>query len=488
MAKTTLNNIDPQRVLHYFEEISQIPRCSGHEAALRDYLKKFAETHQLAWQEDRVGNLVIRKPGTPSLEDSPTVVLQGHMDMVCEKNTDTKHDFLNDPIKLKVDGDWLRAEGTTLGADNGVAVAMGLAVLESETIEHGPLEVLLTVDEESGLTGALELDTTLISGKILVNIDSEEEGTFYIGCAGGVTTTGMIPVEWTETPSDIRHFKLSVKGLKGGHSGGDIHEQRGNAVKIAARILWELKEKLNLRISGLKGGGLHNAIPRETFASFCVPAEQSDQAREIFSEQAEAIKTEFGSREPDLKIELTTADAAPSRVLSAKAGAKTIDCLLIMPHGVDEMSETIPGLVETSTNLAAAELLDHEVKVLTSQRSSSISKRDYIAARVTTVLRSAGAKVSYRSIYPAWTPDPENPLVPIFKNTYESISGQKAQVTAIHAGLECGVIGDKFQGMTMISFGPDLREVHTPAEQLNLPSLKRSWDLLLRVLKELAKK
>lgn len=488
MSDQVLNGVAPERVWHYFKEISAIPRCSQHEQKIQEYLKNFAESHNLVYKTDAIGNIVIKKAGTRGYEASPVVVLQGHMDIVCEKNSDTEHDFLNDPIKLKVDGDWLTADGTTLGADNGIALAMALAILDSNDVEHGPIEALMTVDEESGLTGAMELDTSILDGRILVNLDSEEEGTFYIGCAGGVTTTGWIPIEWSPTPHDYLHYKLSITGLKGGHSGGDIHEHRGNAIKFAARIIWNLLEKVDVRIGTLKGGGLHNAIPRESFVSFVVPKAQQEHMSSIFEKLKENIIEEYKDIEPKIRIQLDDAGPSPAKVLSPKATFKTINSLYMMPHGVDEMNRSIPDLVETSTNLASVELQDHEVKVLTSQRSSMISKRDNMANRITAVLRCPGARVSYSSIYPAWTPDPNNPLIPIFREAYKRLSGQDPQVLAIHAGLECGVIGDKYPDMTMISFGPDLSEVHTPNERLNIPSVERTWKLLLEVLKNIDSK
>jgi dipeptidase D len=486
MSERVLAGVAPERVWHYFEEISAIPRCSQHEAKIREYLKDFAREQNLAFQTDKIGNVVIKKAGTRGYEGSPTVVLQGHMDIVCEKNADVQHNFLTDPLKLKKEGDWLTAEGTTLGADNGIAIAMALAILESRELDHGPIEALMTVDEESGLTGALQMDPAIIDGRILVNLDSEEEGVFYIGCAGGLTTHGWIPIEWTSAPGEYGYYKLQITGLRGGHSGGDIHKHRGNAICFGSRIMWDVLEKIDLRIVSLRGGGKHNAIPREFFASFMIPQNQKDSLETIFLNTKKNIENEFSDCEPGLTISLEQDESAPQKVLTPEASFKTINSLFIMPHGVDEMSRAIPGLVETSTNLAAVELQDHEVIVVTSQRSSMTSKRDNIAKRITAVLRCTGARVSYSSVYPAWTPDPENPLVPIFSEVYRDLTGKKAEVKAIHAGLECGVIGDRFSDMTMISLGPDLRDVHTPNEKLSIPSVDRTYALLLKVLKKLA--
>ncbi|MFW5711887.1 MAG: beta-Ala-His dipeptidase, partial [Spirochaetota bacterium] len=383
MPDTVLGGIAPEKVWRFFEEISQIPRCSQNEDQIRDYLKKFAEDRNLKSVQDEVGNLVIKKPATKGHENAKGVVLQGHMDMVCEKNASTQHDFSKDPIKLVKDGDWLKADGTTLGADNGIAVAMALAVLDSDDIQHGPIEALFTTDEESGLTGALGLDPSILDGRILLNMDSEEEGVFYIGCAGGVTTSGWCPIEWSPTPEGYVYYKLSVTGLKGGHSGGDIHEDRGNAIKLAVRLLWNLLEKVDIRIATLEGGGKHNAIPRECFVTFVAPANQQESTLQIVDNIRTNISSEILDIEPNLQVTLEHEQTTPEKVLSPKATFKAINCLFMMPHGVDEMSRAIPGLVETSTNLASVNLQDYEVQIVTSQRSSMVSKRDNMANRIT---------------------------------------------------------------------------------------------------------
>jgi len=486
MSDTILNNIEPERVWHYFEEISKIPRCSQYEEKIREYIKKFAQRTNLAHKTDDVGNIVIKKSGTRGYEGSKTVILQGHMDMVCEKNQGTDHDFLKDPLKLKINGDWVSAESTTLGADNGIAIAINLAILESRDIEHGPIEALFTVDEETGLTGALHLDPSLIEGNLLINLDSEEEGVLYIGCAGGVTTSGWIPIEWSPTPTDYQYFRMTITGLRGGHSGGDIHCHRGNAIKFSTRILWNLLEKIDIRIATLKGGGKHNAIPREMFLSFIVPKAQKDHMLSIFNSIKENIFYEYKDIEPGIRIDLEEATDPPQKVLSPKATFKTINCLFMMPHGVDEYSRSIQGMVETSSNLASVELLDYEIYVVTSQRSSMTSKRDNMANRITAVLRCPGARVSYSSIYPAWTADPNNPLIDITSEAYKELTGKKPQVTAIHAGLECGVIRERCPNINMISLGPDLKDVHTPNERLSIKSVERTWELLLLTLKKIA--
>jgi len=484
MSDTVLHNMYPERVWYFFEEISQIPRCSQYEEQIREYLENFAKTNNLAYKTDQVGNIVIKKSGTRGFEGSKPIVLQGHMDMVCEKNQNIEHDFSKDPISLKVKGDWITADNTTLGADNGIAMAFSLAILESHEIDHGPIEALFTVDEESGLTGALHLDPSILDGTALINLDSEEEGILYIGCAGGVTTSGWIPIEWSPTPNDYTYHRLTITGLRGGHSGGDIDKSRGNAIKFGTRILWNLLEKIDVRIATINGGGKHNAIPRELFLSFIVPRAQKDNMLNIYNSIRKNISEEYSEIEPGLQINLEETLDPPQKVLSPKATFKTVNCLFMMPHGVDKYSHTIPGMVETSTNLAAVELLDYEVHVVTSQRSSRTSKRDNMANRITAVLRCPGARVSYSSIYPAWTADPDNPLVDLTRDAYKELFGKAPQITAIHAGLECGVIGERCPNMRMISLGPDLQDVHTPNERLNIKSVGRIWDLLLLVLRK----
>jgi dipeptidase D len=488
MERNILSGVKPEKVWEHFTAISMIPRCSQNEDGIRKYLTEQADSRGLEWDGDEAGNIAIRVPATSGYENRETVVLQGHMDMVCEKNADTSHNFATDPIKLRRDGDTLHAEGTTLGADNGIALAMGLAVLDDPEAEHGPLELLFTTDEESGLTGALGLDPALIRGRTLINLDSEEEGVFYIGCAGGVVISSRIPVEKEASPAGAAAFTLSITGLKGGHSGANIHEGRGNSLKIGARLLWELDDKVKgarLQLADLQGGGKHNAIPREFFLTFTASGDVKDRVREQIETLAETIREELADIDPDLSVTLEEAEQSPGEVLTRESTATILHCLFTMPHGVDEMSRAVEGLVATSTNLAAVELEEQELQLLCSQRSERISTRDYMADRVTAILRAAGGSVTYETVYPAWTPDPDNPLVPIFSDIYTRKTGKKAVITAIHAGLESGVIGDKFEGMKMISLGPDLEEVHTPKERLTISSVERVWELLKDVLREI---
>jgi len=483
--KKTLENLEPDRVWKFFYDISQIPRCSRHEEKIINYLENTAKQYGLSYKKDAVGNICIKKKASPGYEGKPGVILQGHVDMVCEKNADVSFDFNNDPLKLKREGDWLTADGTTLGADNGIAVAMALAVLADPSLQHGPLEALFTIDEETGLTGAANLEPSLVTGKVLFNIDSEEEGTFYIGCAGGVTTIGTIPVPYETAPADTVPFTLKITGLRGGHSGAEIHEGRGNAVVFSARILHAISSEADIRLFHLDGGDKHNAIPRECTASFIVPENNEKNVRSLIDKFKRILAAEYGDVEPNLTIEAERENSVPDRVLSLNDSKNIITTLFLLPHGVISMSRKLPGLVETSTNLAAVHLSGSSVTFLTSQRSSVISALDHIAGQVRILLEEAGAQITLEGQHAAWEPDPHSSILKTFKEVYKQTTAKEPEVKAIHAGLECGVIGEKFPGMEMISFGPGMENVHTPDERLNIPSVERTWEFLLAVLKTL---
>ncbi len=482
MTRNEITNLDPPAVWNQFYKISQIPRCSTEEEKILLYIKNFCRDNNLEYKQDEIGNICIKKPGTPGMEDKPGVVLQGHVDMVCEKNADTDHDFTTDPIELMLKDDWISANGTTLGADNGIALAMALAVLESDSIEHGPLEALFTVDEESALTGALELDPSIVDGTILFNIDSEEEGIFYIGCAGGVTTIGNLSVEEEKIPPGDKSYRLMVTGFKGGHSGAEIHEARGNAVSIGARILKDIGSKTPVRIHDINGGGKHNAIPREIFISFT--AEDSGAIVDTISRYSSILKNEMGDFEKNMSVKVAEEDSLPEKVFTLDFSNRVLNILFSLPHGVIKMSRKIHGLVETSTNLASVVLKDGNIKIETSQRSSIMSENDEIADKVRTIMELGGAEVCFESRYPSWEPDPQSSILKLFKEVYKREEGREAKVKAIHAGLECGVIGAKLENMEMISFGPDMADVHTPDERLKVSSVNTVWEFLLKVLKE----
>lgn len=482
MTKEKIIKMEPSVVWNQFYEISQIPRCSTKEELILNYLKDFCKKNNLTFKQDKIQNICIKKPATPGLENLPGVVLQGHVDMVCEKNAGTVHDFSVDPIKLLEKDGWMTADGTTLGADNGIALAMALAILESNTIEHGPIEALFTVDEESALTGALELDPSIVDGTILFNLDSEEEGIFYIGCAGGVTTIGNMKVEEEAAPGGDNSYQLQVTGFKGGHSGAEIHEERGNAVSIAARILRDICSKTKVQIHGIDGGGKHNAIPREIFISFT--AEDPEVIVDIISEYSTILKNEMGDLETNMSIKVVEESVLPKKVFTMDFSDRLLGILFSMPHGVIKMSRKVPGLVETSTNLASVVLKNGNIKIETSQRSSIMSENDEIADKVRTIMEAGGAVVHCESRYPSWEPDPNSNILKLFKTVYKREAGKDAEVKAIHAGLECGVIGDKLENMQMISFGPDMEDVHTPDERLKISSVAAVWEFLLKILKE----
>lgn len=486
MSRQAIEGLEPKLVWRYFYEISQIPRCSKHEDMVRDYVINFAKRKGLEYKLDAAGNVVIKKPATKGMENKPGVVLQGHLDMVCEKNADTVHDFSKDPIELVRDGEWIRAKGTTLGADNGIAIAMALAALDDETLEHGPMEALFTIDEETGLTGATELDPTLVEGRILLNIDSEEIGALYIGCAGGKDTEGFLPVEWESLPAGMTALQLQVKGLKGGHSGLNIHEGRGNAIKLGTRILFAMLEKFDFRIVSLEGGSKHNAIPREFFVTVAVPSSATDGMKKLANEFREIFLNELGDIEPEIKVEVLPVTNSPQRVFNQATTRRVVQLLYALPHGVISMSRAVPGLVQTSTNLAVVKLENEKVAILTSQRSSIMSELHDIATRHTAIFQLAGAEVRQGTGYPAWTPNPKSPLLKLCKEVYGRILGKEPEVKAIHAGLECGIIGDKFKGMDMISFGPTIHGAHSPDERVNIKDVEIVWNFLKEVLKSVA--
>ena len=482
MTKEEIISMKPSVVWNQFYEISQIPRCSTKEEKILSYLKEFCKKNNLTYKQDKIQNICIKKPAIPGMEKLPGVVLQGHVDMVCEKNAGTEHDFSVDPIKLLVKDGWVTADGTTLGADNGIAVAMALAVMESKTIEHGPLEALFTIDEESALTGALELDPSIVDGTILFNIDSEEEGIFYIGCAGGVTTIGNMKIEEEAATSGHNSYELQVTGFKGGHSGAEIHEERGNALSVASRILRDISLKTHVRIHNINGGGKHNAIPRETFISFTV--EDPEAIVNTITEYSRILKNEMGDLETNMSVKVVEENTLPKKVFTKGFSDRLLGIIFSMPHGVIKMSRKVPGLVETSTNLASVVLKDGNIQIETSQRSSIMSENDEIADKVRTIMEAGGATVHYESRYPSWEPDPDSNILKLFKDVYKREECKDAEVKAIHAGLECGVIGDKLENMEMISFGPDMEDVHTPDERLKISSVEAVWEFLLKILKE----
>lgn len=481
----TIKDLEPKIVWNFFHEITQVPRPSKKEEKIIEYIENVANKHNIPMKKDEVGNLLLFKEATKGYESLPTVVLQAHIDMVCEKNSNVKHDFDNDPIKTVVDGEWLRAEGTTLGADNGIGVAAALAVVTSEDIEHGPIECLFTVDEETGLTGANALQKGFMTGKILLNLDSEDEGEIFIGCAGGKNTTATFSYEAVTASDKEEYFKISVSGLNGGHSGGDIHLGLGNANKILARFLYQLLDKYEFKLSGILGGNLHNAIAREAYAIIGIDGKKKEEVSALLNIFAADIENELKHVDPNVTLSMETTDA-PKTNIPDDIKTNLILALLACPHGVMAMSHDIEGLVETSTNLASVKQIDdNKIFIVTSQRSSVESEKDATADQVASVFKLAGAKVIHNDGYPGWAPNPNSKILEVAKTSYRKLFGKDAKIMAIHAGLECGLFLEKYPYLDMISFGPTLRSVHSPDERIEIKTVDMWWQHLLDILKNI---
>lgn len=476
-----LGTLKPQPLWDIFEEMSARPRPSKKEEAVVEYVLEFCETNALDYQRDDAGNIIIKVPATPGFEDKKTVVLQGHLDMVCEKNSDVEFDFDIEGIRPYIDGEWVRAEGTTLGADNGIGAAAALAVAIDESIEHGPLEILLTLDEETGLTGATNLAEGILEGEILLNLDSEEIGELYIGCSGGRDTKGTIHFEQEEAPENYLFYELVVSGLKGGHSGLDINTGRANAIKILARILNTLQQYYLVSVAEVKGGSKRNAIPREASAILAVDPEDESVVIEEVMEFEKMVQAELSTVEPNLRVVIRKIEET-KKVLDEVSEDQLILMLYALPHGVLKMSADIPGLVETSTNLATLVMTENTIEIGTSQRSSVESEIEDAVTMVSCVFELGGAEVETSDGYPGWKPDLKSEIVNITKDAYTSLYGKVPEVKAIHAGLECGIIKEKYPEMDMVSFGPTITGAHSPDEQVNIASVEKFWFHLLKVL------
>ncbi len=481
-----LTGLEPSRLYHYFEEICKIPRPSKKEEKIAAYLVDFGKKHNLETIVDKTGNVIIRKPAAKGMENLKSVVLQSHIDMVCEKNSDIVHDFDKDPIQPVIVGEWIKAKGTTLGADDGIGIAAQLAILESTDIPHGPIECLFTVDEETGLTGAFGLDPTILKSSILLNLDSEDEGEIFIGCAGGMDTVITLPCVMEKVNSDYKGFKVKVSGLKGGHSGDDINKGLGNANKILNRLLWESANLFGLKVASFNAGNLRNAIAREGEAIVAVNNAISGEFKDYAKKYNDIIRTEFNITEPDLKVEVIE-DKLPDSVMSADTQNKLLNSLYACPHGVIAMSASIPNFVETSTNLASVRTKENSIEITTSQRSSVESAKVSVADMVASVFNLAGGKSVHGEGYPGWTPNPQSEILEVAKNIYLQLFGAAPKVLAIHAGLECGLIGEKYPHMDMISYGPTIKGAHSPDERLNIETAKKFWDFTLEILKNIPK-
>lgn len=481
----TIKDLQPAAVFSIFDEINHVPRPSKKEEKIRQYLLDFAAKNNIAVRTDAIGNVVMSKAATPGHENAPTVVLQAHMDMVCESN-DKSFDFSTQPIKTIVDGDWLRADGTTLGADNGIGMAAALAVMTDKSLVHGPVEALFTVDEETGLTGAYNLGENMLTGSILLNLDSEDDAEIFVGCAGGVDTTCTFTYKRSVAPTDFHYFKLDISGLLGGHSGGDIHLGRANANKLLARFLYALGAEHELALVEIDGGNLRNAIPRAAHAIFGIHTDNKEKVRVEFNKYVADLENEYAGLETGMKLTLESVDR-PEYSLDLETATKLIEALYCAPHGVISMSRELEGLVETSTNLASVKMLpDMQILVTTSQRSSVESRKWDIAHQVEALFRLAGAKVTHGDGYPGWAPNLNSRIMKIASDAYEELYGIKPAIKAIHAGLECGLFLEKYPHLDMVSFGPTLRDVHSPSERMYIPAVERFWGQLTRTLEKVA--
>ena len=477
-----LPDLEPKSVFGAFFEICKIPRESGHEALVCAYLQNFAKERGLCYKTDDAGNVVICKPATTGMEQRPVTVLQSHVDMVCEKNEGVVHDFAKDPIDVYEEAGWLKAHGTTLGADCGIGMAAQLALLDDKEAVHGAVECLFTVSEETGLDGARALKPGFITGNTLLNLDSEDEGEIFIGCAGGIDTTARFSYTLTPAPSGWIAFKVSVGGGTGGHSGDEIHKDLANANQLLARFLWQAHQKLDIDIARIQGGNKRNAIPREAYAICVLPPQNQPAFAQLFSQWASECTAEYRHTDPELNCQLLPAEL-PAQLIDADTCRRLIASLYGCPHGVLAMSKEIPGLVETSTNLASIKMdREGEIRVGTSQRSSLNSARYNAARRIEALFSLAGAQVTHESEYPGWAPDTTSPILAKAVASYTRLFGKAPAVKAIHAGLECGIFLDAFPTLDMISFGPTLRGVHSPDERLEVGSVQKFWDFLLDLL------
>lgn len=472
-------------ILKWFEKINQFPRCSGNESALRNWLINWANDNHFESKTDKAGNLVIKVPASTGYENSQIVILQGHLDMVCEKTPDSTHDFTKDAIALIEEGEWIRANKTTLGSDNGIAIAIAMTLALDKDIAHPPLELLFTVEEETGLIGASALEPTLVTGRTLINLDAEDEGSLVIGCAGGLCTDIIVFVEWTDVLSYSQLMTINVGGMKGGHSGVDIHKERGNAIKVLVRTLQTIKQQMEVRLVDIQGGTALNAIPRETEAVILVPNNQIDLVNTLVSSVESTLKAEYKNTEPNLFIQVEPTDKIYSGAMTLASTHKIIDFMSALPHGVAAMSTDIEGLVETSNNFAKANIKNGQLKILTSQRSSVESRLDALTHQIEGLARLIGGQCYNNTRYPAWQPNMNSPLLAKTQQIYQRLFGKKPVIEAMHAGLETGIIGQKLPGIDMISLGPTIKDPHSPDERIHIGSIGKVWDLTVELLKEL---
>ncbi len=480
---SSITNLEPKTLWANFYSLTQIPRPSKKEAKIIEFMKKFGNDLGLETIVDATGNVIIRKPATAGMENRKGIVLQAHLDMVPQKNSDKVHDFEKDPIEAYVDGEWVRAKGTTLGADNGMGVAAIMSVLQAKDVPHGPIEALFTIDEETGMTGARGLQAGVLKGSILMNLDSEDEGELYVGCAGGLDGTFTYTYKEEAVPAGYEAYKLSITGLKGGHSGMDIILGRGNANKVIIRFLKQATKDLGLRVASIDGGSLRNAIPREAFAVVVVPAGKGDALKKQLADFHAVVAAELSATEPDFKASVEPTQA-PAKLMDAKTQQGLIDGVYGCPNGVMRMSDAMPGLVETSTNLAIVKAEGGQASVKCLMRSSVDSAKDELSNMMESIFRPTGATCEFTGGYQGWKPNMESPILKTMLATYKKLYGKDPEVKAIHAGLECGILGGPYPNWDMISFGPTIRHPHSPDEKVKVDTVDKFWKFLLAVLKD----
>jgi dipeptidase D len=480
----SIKTLQPEAVWYNFHSLTQVPRPSKKEAQIIAFMKDFGEKLGLETIVDKVGNVVIRKPATPGMENRKGIILQSHLDMVPQKNSDKVHDFEKDPIETLIDGEWVRANGTTLGADNGMGVAAIMTVLAAKDLEHGPIEGLFTIDEETGMTGAFNLEPNILKGDILLNLDSEDEGELYIGCAGGIDGNFVFNFKEVPLETNTQPYLITVSGLKGGHSGMDIPLGRGNSAKIITRLLWHGVTKHGLRVSDIEAGNMRNAIPREGKAIVTIPMAEIDGFEKCFNKMNEVIKAEYSVTEPTLNIKVEKC-TAPQHLMDVETQNNLLRALYACPNGVIRMSDSMMGLVETSTNLSIVKREGTQVKISCLLRSSVNSAKEDLSIMMRSIFELAGAEVNFEGEYPGWKPNPESSILKTMQEVYNNKYGKIPEIKAIHAGLECGLLGAVYPKWDMISFGPTIRNPHSPDEKVHIASVQKFWDFLTETLKHI---
>jgi dipeptidase D len=473
--------LQPKVLWKNFKKLTQIPRPSKHEARVIEFLVSFAKEHNLSYNKDEVGNVVICKPATAGMENRKKLILQAHVDMVPQKNTEKTHDFENDPIEAYVDGDWVKARGTTLGADNGIGVASILAIMQSNDLKHGPIEGLFTIDEETGMTGAFNLKPNFITGEVLLNLDSEDDDELCIGCAGGLDTSLCASYKNEKVFEGCLAFNINLTGLRGGHSGVDIHLGRGNANKLMGRLLWRVSQQMDVRIATFSGGNLRNAIPREAFAAVIILNKHKELFFSLINSCFQVVKGEFATVDPELKLSVDSVEM-PEFVMDSSSQKKFLNVLYALPNGVAAMSTDFAGVVETSSNLAIVNVDNEKIQMHCLLRSASETAKEHLANQFTAVAGLSEYSVAHSGGYPGWKPSPDSPILKLMHETYKQMFGKEPHIRVIHAGLECGIIGSTFEGLDMISFGPTIKYPHSPDEKVQISSVQSYWNFLIKIL------